>query len=437
MSSMPSLGAMPSVAAPAAVVQPVVVHAIAAPAPAPANNIQIHAQVIMNHPVRLTYTTSSGHTYPLLYQLPPEDQRELERIYRALNPEGHPDFQFNVSQQYSRLGADGAVRECGENDQNLQDLRVLVQKIYGDKHISWKKYPAGWRSSASEQPSFSPTTERLKMLTFGDQHVEKTLKGKAPAVKIAYLQRDRAARHVLVKTREVLQAVHRDVPVGQLDTGRRQAMLVQTGRHLEEPTFQATLAFEAAHKLTPAATAAELQAKKTQAKEWIEGHRTGLTKSACDKVGFVKSFCDKTGLGVGESSGIVGEAETQYAEDLARLGCPDRQTYALLGADERAEGPELFYSRLADAVATNNVVEINAVMNSPLFDLAFGQLDVHDQEQVRRNLTVSVSQLGVRLQPTDRQLDEFRHVAREDEDPRAQMMLLPGDFDRILLSPNH
>jgi len=357
----------------------------AAPVPNP-NNVVVHAQPIGS--VRLTYTTSSGKTYPILKPLTAEQEVRLDRLFRVLNSQNHPDFRFNVTKLLSER-ADGTTdSNYHNNSPAILELRVLIQEIYGDQHVSWNQYPDGHRANASAAPSFSLTSERMKTLQFGETQVNQVLLLKNTAEhplqsKIAYLKRDRAARKLLTLSRELTdQAI--GVAQQQPMTSRAKKLL-QAQERLEDTSLDAILAFEAAHKLEAGAGRDDVQAKQAAAKAWIESHPVPtLTMS---ERWDLKQW----------SNNVNQTEETHFAEDLARLGCQNRQEYGALGVDERAEGPAFFYNSLADAAARNNEAEIGRIVEGPLFKLAFPDLHQDDRVPVQQALIGRAGRLGQAL----------------------------------------
>ena len=362
----------------------------------------IHAQPLNSYTL-FRINPYNGEKYPIT--LSRTKQAEFDALCARLNPTHAADFSINLQDLNGLAG--GNEFQLYSNSQDVLNIREFVHAQWNNT-FSWNVQLPGHRTSASNPQSFSHESPRLKNLRFGEAEAEKALQGKQFNEKLIQLKRSRAAQHLLEISGTILDQVSELVPNRQLQSANRKAQLLKQ-KELLDDRLKAILQFEAFHAVD--ATKQALKTKQSQAKAWIESHPDISRWERAKQL---------------KLSTIDAEEEGLFAEDLARLGCKSKQEYGILGAKDRAEGPEVFYARLTEAVVAGNENEIRNVINGPesLFDVVFGQLNGEDQTRIKARLIAGAIELGTRLSRADAQRQSLQTI----EDNRT----LAGLFDGLI-----
>lgn len=350
------------------------------------SDTHIHIEPVEHKKYKLIGRHSNGSPYAIF--VTKEQQEEIDALCSKLNPTGALDFSIKLQELIHSVG--GVNTEVFEDHSNYADfirLREIAKEAISP-HIVWKNVPRDHRTSTTEHPSFECTSARLKTLEFGVAAQEKALRREGePELsfdqKKLLLKRHRVMNRILSATKNAADEVAKAVPPKELETPVRKKHLADVAAQIADGPMKAILLFEAMHPvefdgLTVDEQVAALQKKRVQAKAWIESHQI-------PSLSWSESWAQKQWSAKADQI-----EETHLAEDMARLGCKTRQDYCALGAASRREGPELFYTRLMEAVVKKDGAEIERLIDGPLALLVIEKLNAQDQHLFREKLKADV-----------------------------------------------
>ena len=349
----------------------------------------VHIEPVERNKYRLIGRHSNGSPYAI--SVTKEQQDEIDALCSKLNPTGALDFSIKLQGLIHSVG--GVETQVFDDHPNFADYTRLreIAKDAISPNIVWKNVLRDHRTSTTENPSFESTSARLQTLEFGAPSQEKALQnepGLSFDQKKLRLKRHRIMKRILDAARNAADEVGKAVPPADLHTPVRKKHLADVAAQATDGPMKAVLLFEAMHPveldgLTLDEQTAALQKKRAQAKAWIEGHQVPK-----------KSFF--------RSEDVNAEEEIQLAQDMARLGCKTHADYRALVAAPRREGPELFYTRLMEAVMKKDRAEIERLIDSPLALLVIDKLNVRDQHLFREKLKADVLNMVADVDHVDR-----------------------------------
>lgn len=287
-----------------------------------------------------------------------------------------------------------------EFTRDIKRLRELANLAIGT-NLYFKRYPMGHRTCVEKQNSFAPgNSDRLKKLKFEKHHLEQRLdESSSDAEKKKILATHVAAKGLIDDSKLLLERMKGSRSIGyDLEGESRKKRIVGVE---ERAPSEAAVLYGATHLVDFTASPNIGDAQK-QAAEFINSF--SLAHSDREPGGFIgalgEGFISAATIGLlplpfrfaNDISEENKKQEDAFADQLVLLGAKSRSEYefgrAVLRAEERSDGTELFFVQLADLVANaQSDQEIVSFMSGDSAELAFGHLHEIDKRVYRDFMT--------------------------------------------------
>lgn len=349
---------------------------------------------------RLALVSTTGEILYIDEKITDRQRGDLEHLYTAFN-RGDPNYRLDVNEL---VGTRNGVEEYHSDDEPpVQQLRSLIQDVLGKPIHPWKTFREGLRSHLQASPNYQRKDSRLVALTEQGLDASAVLKeGKMDAGHTAYttqekvrlIKRQQAMSHLLHRSENLVRALAQRATLELDDSLAKQShlQLIAQAQGTLKQLNRFALQFEALHPVIAGPNKrVELANKSQRAEELIEEL---TTRTSLEKLANPSSFFEKP---------IDAREKQEYVASLALAGEQTRAGYLAgtrqLQAEPKAPSGEDFFIQLMGHVTEDGkgrdqvIADMQQLLMSPCFALAFGKLNAADQTALRQGLLEYSAQL--------------------------------------------